>query len=295
MRLCVGAVSVRVIEEAAAAHVSQIVASRRQVDVGGGYTGLDQQELVDLVRGYGRATDVVRDHGGPKQGPAQDDGVASFDADVAAGFDRLHLDVSKLDASDQYNVLQWLVRRYADQQLEIGGEHDSASHNDSLLGVALETELAHKPTVVLDTGAHIWNDRQLGTFTSTGYVEQWCELYRGQGLTTKGHNLDWVAQRTDRYRDVLDFYNIAPEFSLLETDVLLHVLPWKTGDQLLRLAYDSHEWRRWFGNGEGTYDQRARCAVRYVLELPEVRELIQLDDDQETYVRGRIRAAIHLG
>lgn len=299
MKMCVGAVSRRVIEEAASAHVVQIVASRRQVDVGGGYTGLDQGELVDLVRSRTRVTEVVRDHGGPGRGAdPDDDGVASFDADVAAGFDRLHLDVCELqDQSDRHRVLRELVKRYHDMPLEIGAEHDNQSENDALVGIAIEEHSAAPLTAVIDTGAYIWNDRQVGEFRGRSSVRRWVGTYHRHGILTKGHNLDWVGRRHGWFDAILDYYNLAPEFAEVEVDALLHVLPWKTCDQLLEVAHASGAWRRWFDEDlhEGTWDRRARCAVRYVLELPEVQELTRLDNDQEAFVRGRIQAALRVG
>lgn len=296
MKLCVGAVSVRVIEEAAKLGVAQVVASRRQVDTGGGYTGLDQAELVSLVRSCSRSTEVVRDHGGPLQGPEEDDGVASLEADVTAGFDALHLDVCKLPSSVQHQALAELIGRFGDRvAFEVGGEHDDFSHNDSLFGVAVSLD-ALPETVVIDTGAFIMNDRQVGCLRSKARIRQLTRTYRDAGVKLKMHNADWAPARWDYARDdVLDYYNIAPEFALVETDACLRVLSLADGDDLLQLAYDSGAWARWFDPTEGTWDDRARCAVRYVMELPEVRELLTFDEKGETYVRGRVRAALAAG
>lgn len=295
MKLCVGAVTRRVIEVAAELHVPQIVASRRQVDIGGGYTGLDQEQLVHLVHDItGGITDVVRDHGGPYQnGDPHDDWIRSFDADVAAGFNSLHIDVCKIAESDQSAALHDLLERYAPKTpCEIGGERDAQTHLESLLHVALKSTI---PTfAVVDLGGHIWNDRQCGILSSTDYVARLTESYNRRGVGTKAHNADWLGMR-HRYDDVLDAMNIAPEFAGVETDAWLQAMSMGDGHLLLEHAYTSRTWERWFAPGEGSPFDRARCAVRYVLEDKYSRNLMRPyveDGVSETFVRGRIQDAL---
>src|SRR5262245_14331805 len=105
--IAVGAVSQRVVMVAANLKVPQIVASRRQVNESGGYIGWTPEQLVVIVRELsGGVTDVIRDHGGPFQdGSDDDDWERAFDIDVAAGFDGLHIDVSKLPREEQVEEL----------------------------------------------------------------------------------------------------------------------------------------------------------------------------------------------
>ena len=114
MKLAVGAVSRRVVEEAAKLQVHQIVASRAQVNETGGYTGMTSRELVEIVKQQGNGkTEVVRDHGGPLQSGFNDDGIESLQDDVNAGFDGLHLDVCKLPRADQPKTLRALIKQFA--------------------------------------------------------------------------------------------------------------------------------------------------------------------------------------
>ena len=131
MKLCAGAASRRVTEEAAKLRVAQVVASRRQVgEFAPGYTGYTSASLVQAVKELsGGATQVVRDHGGPYQnGDRDDDWAAALDADTDAGFDVLHLDVSALPWGEQPGELARLCGRYGGRiALETGGERDSRS------------------------------------------------------------------------------------------------------------------------------------------------------------------------
>ena len=291
MRLCVGAGSRRVVEEAAKLRVAQIVASRRQVDIGSGYIGLDQRALVKLVKGLsGRQTRVVRDHGGPLQGGTEDDGVASFDADVAAGFDILHLDVSALPRDEQPETLLRLIDRYGSQiAFEVGGERDEQDWLSELTHAIFLAQCVLPETVVIEAGGHIWADRQCGFFQAPEKIKTATDLFHKSGIKVKAHNMDWAGCR-QQYAKTLDYYNIAPEFSDVEIRAILTILDRDVALPVLYRAYDSMKWVRWFGDNEGTWLERACCAMRYTMD-----ELPKLTLSQDAFVRSQIRAAIKRG
>lgn len=296
MKLCVGAVSRRVVEEAAKLQVHQIVASRRQVDVGGGYTGYDQSELVRVVNDLSDGhTQVVRDHGGPLQGGSTDDGVDSFSHDIKSGFHALHLDVCMLPYADQRNVLKELIGRFGRYiPIEVGGEHETQDWNDDLLNVALH-EGVQPQYVVVGAGTHVWADRQIGSIYHQSAFSNLTRYARAYKIPTKAHNMDFIGNR-HAYDGLLDAYNIAPEFGMVEVRAILAVLRPEDAIGLLNYAYDTEAWRRWFHEeGAGTWQDRAECAIRYLLQDPEAQRFMNLDDMQEVYVRGRIRDAINCG
>ncbi len=291
MRLCVGAGSRRIVEEAAKLRVAQIVASRRQVDIGGGYIGLDQSGLVGLVRELSDGhTRVVRDHGGPLQGGTTDNGLASFDADVAAGFDVLHLDVSALPKIRQSRALLVLIKRYDSQiDFEIGGERDDQEWLTDLTHDVFEAGCALPESVVIEAGGHIWADRQCGFFQPPEKIKATTDWFHEHGIKVKAHNMDWAGCR-NQYAGVLDYYNIAPEFSDIEVRAILTVLDHDVAMSVLEQAYESMKWTRWFNEDEGTWLERACCAVRYGMD-----ELPELTPSQEAFVRSQIYAAIKRG
>lgn len=296
MKLCVGATSRRVVEVAAQERVHQIVASRRQVDVQRGYTGLNQHELVHLVRGLSDGqTEVVRDHGGPLQGQIEDDGIASLRADVYAGFNSLHLDVCKIPHGVQFEELLPLVNEFAPQvPIELGGEHEEHRWNESLVAEIIDAT-GYKPRYgVVGAGTKAWNDRQYGSPILPEIIHHLIEPWQRSGIKTKMHNADWIGNRS-AYADIIDAYNLAPEIAQVEVNELLTVLPMKNAVRLLEYAYDSEMWRHWFNGSEGTWDERARCAVRYVLNDRPVLEIVRLDPDAEHRVRTAIRNAIRRG
>lgn len=296
MKMCIGAVSPRVIEEAARLNVHQIIASRRQVDIGRGYTGLDQHELVARVKQLSNGkTQVVRDHGGPRQGGTVDDGIDSFDEDCAAGFDGLHIDVCMLPRTEQLLALEHLLSRYAHRaDIQIGGERD----DQAWLSVLLHEALQHcRPTfAVIDLGGHVHADRQIGmSFLSTDDVMRISQSYHHYGVNTVAHNMDWVGHRR-QYKGVLDAINIAPEFGALEVDAVLSVMSDTNVHRALDYAYASGVWTRWFNATEGTVLERAKCAIRYLMHTDDyMNSLTKLSEFNDAYVRGVIRDAIISG
>lgn len=294
MKLCVGAASRRVVEEAADLGVAQIVASRRQVgEFAAGYTGYTSATLVQVVKDRGGVTQVVRDHGGPFQNGDRDDNwVAAFDADVDAGFDVLHLDVSKLPANMQCVELTRLCERYRGKTgIEVGGERDRQAWLDVLLKTALG--VCQPQAAVAAFGGHIWADRQCGQLVGLRKAKALCDEYAACRVDVKAHNLDWMGGRWAFLGALGGFANVAPEFGNVEIDAWLHVLPHAQGQQVLYSGYASGGWRRWFGDGEGTWLERARAGLRYQLESPAVAAVLNRHDD--TYVREAIRDAISHG
>lgn len=296
MLLCVGAASRRIVEEAAQLRVHQIVASRRQVAYPFGYTGLAPDTLVKLVHNLSKGeTQVVRDHGGPLQGGYDDDGIEAFDADVAAGFDGLHIDVCALPPTEQHERLVDLCQRYVNQvKLEIGGEHEHASTNKRLLTVVANAGI-RADYVVIGAGTHVWADQQLGRVRDTDVVRSALSHAHFLGVKTKVHNMDWIGSR--HTVDAFDAYNLAPELGQVEVRAILTMLPPEEARTLLKYAYDSGVWSRWFKDDEGTRVQRAECAIRYLLEDSFVIELIDSvwSETAELYVRGCVQDAIVYG
>lgn len=307
--MCVGAVSRRVVEEAAKLHVHQIVASRAQVNAEGGYIGMDQFDLVSLVTNLSAGeTEVIRDHGGLVKSSHDDDpGVADLELCARAGFDGLHIDVCHLPRTEQVATLVDLVKRFESSSvvIEIGGEHDEQAWNNELLDAVLTRTQVVPSYAVLDTGAYVWADRQYGYLLHRGSFDlvSAATHYRNLGVQVKAHNMDWVGQRR-YYVEVLDAYNVAPELGVVETNALLTVLNPRDALAILNVAYDSWKWTRWFHDDEGTRDERARCALRYMQTDPRVEQLTQyellspdngLSAKQDAYVRGCIRDAIKLG
>lgn len=299
MQLGVGAVSRRVVEEAAKLKVAQIVASRRQVNCDGGYIGLTQSHLVELVHTMSDgATKVIRDHGGPRQGGTNDDGIDELLHDIEAGFDGIHIDVSAIPRADQLETLSGLIKIFKDRisHIEIGGEHDEQSWNDQIFNAALRWI---KPTyMVVSMGTFAWADKQYGQLRPRRQIKKVVDLLHSFGVRAKMHNADHIGDRLLQYGGILDMYNIAPEFGMVEIDALLTAMRPTLAENTLMRAYQSNLWTRWFdvGKDEGTFLERAKCALRYMLHTDEqIMEWTSLTDQRDVWVREQISQSIRQG
>ncbi|MFH1553146.1 MAG: class II D-tagatose-bisphosphate aldolase, non-catalytic subunit [Candidatus Omnitrophota bacterium] len=92
--------------------IPTFIATPRQVEVGGGYIGLDQYEFVEHLHNVARGVRydgpilIERDHGGPYKNPRYKDlsveeavkkAKETYRADIKAGFNILHIDCSLLN------------------------------------------------------------------------------------------------------------------------------------------------------------------------------------------------------
>lgn len=298
--LCVGVTSRLVAEEAAKLGVAQIIASRRQVNASGGYTGLTQRDLVELVKTFGNGkTEVIRDHGGPYQnGNPADDWMAELDEDARAGFSGLHLDVSKLSRHEQVAELQRLVNRYAPSgalSIQIGGERDDQAHLFALLAATLAAG-ARPSHCVIALGGHASADRQCGEMISPPEARHITRAYRSLGVKSVAHNMDFCDR--DKYSEVVDAVNVAPEYGVIEMDAWLRAVPRHMTAELLDAGYNSQRWMRWFGmpGRLGTRFERARCGLRYIWAemLPELQRA-DWYTSAEAHVRKEVSDAIAAG
>lgn len=297
MKLCVGATSRRVVEEAAKWQVHQIVASNNQVGPHQpGYAGYDGPALVNVVNRLSDGqTEVVRDHGGPGQvGTKLKDRnwADELEADVSAGFDGIHIDVSALPLDDQLKEQRTLCARFAERvDIEVGGERNIQPWNHDLLADAWV--VCDPRYAVVSAGGHIWADRQVGRLTPPDALKSMISEYSHNfNVLSKAHNFDWVARSP--WRDSgLHAYNLAPELANVEVDAWLHTLTLDHVKVLLDLGWQSKKWQKWFHNSEGTWFEQARCGLRYLLEQPKVARV--LDEYDDSYVREQIRNAIKQG
>ncbi len=280
----------------------QLVASRRQVDYGGGYTGWDTDAFVRHVRELdaGGFVQIVRDHGGPWQGTnedwmtdeeAMDAAYNSIGADIAAGFDGIHLDPSLHNPTDTQVIdavlamAEWISSCSDDQPstppfLEVGGEEQSAEAGSLSLPIRLVRVLRDQvgwdtAFAVAQVGTKVIEARNVGTVDTAAVLNAVAEL-RPYDTKLKVHNGDYM------YPDDFEMLahlgvggvNVAPEYGVLETRALLSLLPTKEGDRFLEIAYESGMWKKWLDRHSVLDDrQRAILAGHYVFEDPEVRDM----------------------
>lgn len=248
-----------------------IIPSRRQIDYGGGYvnnwtTKEFQDYICDIARFEYRnnrksnLTILERDHGGIGQGEKYDNGTLSFYEDAIDDFDIIHIDPWKVYKNDFEKGVQETVDniKFIDQinddcLFEVGTEESICHFDEHQLETMLsmlETKLGHLfdkiVYCVIQSGTGLKGIKNIGNFNQVrlaGMINV-CNKF---GLLSKEHNGDYLKMENIRYRfDLgLSAINIAPEFGVFETDIILENMNEEQKNKFFDICYKSNKWVKW--------------------------------------------------
>ena len=306
-----------------------LIASRRQIDsedFGGGYVNnwtTDEFARYVIDRDQKGKVLLARDHGGPWQSlkekdaglglrRAMESAKSSYRADLAAGFQVLHIDPS-VDIHGKPDIDEVLDRVFdlyeycwsQAQQLrqevifEIGTEEQSGSTNsqeeldytlNEVQKFCIKYRLPQPTFVVIQCGTRVMETRNVGSFDSPIRVAneipteiqlpKMIEICNRYGIFMKEHNTDYLSDEALQWHPRLGIHaaNVAPEFGVAETRALLAVLESNglqtLADQFLQTAFNSSKWEKWMlKDTKATDRDRAIIAGHYVFSRPECVEL----------------------
>jgi hypothetical protein len=306
-----------------------LIASRRQIDseeFGGGYVNnWATAEYATYVIDRDKKGKVLlaRDHGGPWQNTkerdaglslrrAMESAKASFRADLAAGFQILHIDPSVdihgrpsvdeiLDRVFELYEFCWSEARRLGKEVifEIGTEEQSGTTNtqDELVYTlsamhqfCKKNKFPQPSFVVVQTGTRVMETRNVGSFDwpirvadelpAEIQVPKMIEICAEYGLFMKDHNGDYLSDESLQWHPRLGIHsaNVAPEFGVAESRALVdafrsHGLD-GLADRFLQLSLDSRKWEKWMLPGTmATDDDRAIIAGHYVFATEACRSL----------------------
>jgi len=306
-----------------------MIASRRQIDseeFGGGYVNnWTTEEFAQYVTDRDKRGKVLlaRDHGGPWQSTkekdeklglrrAMDSAKSSYRADIAAGFQVLHIDPSVdihgspdvdevLDRVFDLYEFCWSQAQQARQEItfEIGTEEQSGSTNsqeeldytlNAIKKFCTQNRIPQPTFVVIQCGTRVMEMRNVGSFDSPVRVAneipaeiqlpKMIEICNRHGIFVKEHNTDYLSDEALQWHPRLGIHaaNVAPEFGVAETSALVKVLEAyglaNLSERFLKIAYDSKKWNKWMlDNTTATDRDRSFIAGHYVFSDPEVKEL----------------------
>lgn len=323
--LCVGPMSKNCVDatiELADKHNSPLtlIASRRQIDsekFGGGYV---ENWTTDQFANYVRQTDVnknvilARDHGGPWQNEieksqkislkeAMQSAKDSFQADIDAGFQILHIDPS-IDIHthpDSNQILEriyelyefcWSYAQKKNQDIifEIGTEEQSgANGTKEELEYTLECmkkfcksyKLPFPSFIVIQAGTKVMETKNIGSFDSPIRVEnqlppeiqipKMIEICNKYEIFMKEHNTDYLSSESLKWQPRLGIHaaNVAPEFGVSESKAIIQILEEGGHRDLLeifiKISFESMKWKKWMLNNTNASDtEKAIIAGHYV-------------------------------
>jgi hypothetical protein len=301
-----------------------LIASRRQIertDLGRGYVeGWSTEEFATYVRSRSHQGEVLlcRDHGGPWQHPSEHNrtetealtsAADSLKADIAAGFNVIHIDTSEdgNGPASPESASRRLVELYGSAwehasvagrvvEFEIGFESQTKTVGDPIefaekLDDVLDRLKAHQlprpKFTVAQTGTKVSESGNVGDLASPSQQEEGfsvvrklADVCRRRGVLLKAHNVDYLQAEEHRrlIDNGVDAINVAPEFGVVETRTLLESMRafghGESADEIVEIADRSGRWSSWTAQPEllGA-SGRAELAGHYVFANPRVRQL----------------------
>ena len=213
-----------------------IIPSRRQIEFTGGYVNnWKTQEFVDYIRRKNDSMLLVRDHGGPQQGLADDDGLESLKFDMLSGLDVLHIDpwktVSDINGGIKktIEIIKFCCDRSDRVIFEIGTEEAIFAYGPNDLSKII-TDIKKEVGInaeriqyaVVQSGVKISGTKNIGEFDSDK-LRIMTDICQDHGLISKEHNGDYLSIKEIQARvdHGLECINIAPEFGVTQTKLLL--------------------------------------------------------------------------
>jgi len=269
-----------------------IIASRNQVDYVTGYV-CTAAELAEQIKEYRNPNLLLcRDHCGPYFSDldrgltiedAMDRCMKTISADIAAGFDLIHIDVSRIKDNQLHHaksLIEYALNLNPDIMLEFGSEDNTGIDiNSSLARIDVQLGFLnpYKNNVkffVSQTGS-LTKDGQAGTFDVARNKEVG-EQIRAAGFLFKEHNADYftaedIQQRIDAG---LDSLNIAPQLGVIQTTLLKQFAPTDLWSVFSDLVYNQNYWQRWVPEGVTDKDIAVNVSGHYLFNSQTYKDII---------------------
>lgn len=286
-----------------------LIASRNQVDFDSGYA-FTTQEFVNFVKSNenydSKRVLICRDHCGPYFSDADrsltvDAAVSrciqTIKTDIEAGFDLIHIDVSRVPNTDLQETVATKLFDYAlslnpNIMFEFGSEDNTSTGiEESIANLDRQLNFVqrYKPNLkffVTQTGS-LTKHTQVGTFDPS-LNKAISEKIHSYGLLFKEHNADYLLASDLSYRTQanVDAVNIAPQLGSIQSTVL-----YQLKDHCSEVFHDffievvnTDYWKRWVLS-ETSSDNftKFRVAAHYCYNHSEGKKLIDTLNDTKDF------------
>lgn len=269
-----------------------VVASRNQVDYNSGYV-CTTKELSDLLK---REILLCRDHCGPyfsdrdkklTLSESLEECKKTIYADIKAGFNLIHIDVSKID-HHQLEYAEELIE-YASSietsiQFEFGSEDNTGEGLEpSLARIDEQLNFISKydnvKFFVTQTGSFTQH-KQMGYFDIERNRKIADKIHHA-GFWFKEHNADYLSKdEIDKRKLVgIDALNIAPQLGTVQTRILKSISNNnKEWYEFAKRVYDSNLWAKWLPKDVQNKELAVIVAGHYLFNTIEYRRLMNTID-----------------
>lgn len=281
-----------------------LIPSRRQIDYNGGYVGWNTKEFVTYVKLRTDNIIIERDHSGIGQGEIFDTGTASQTVD-AKYMDIIHIDPWKI--YDKYedglhttiDDIKYINALNNDCLFEVGTEQSirkfEVDEFEKLLSDLQQKlgDLFNKiKYAVVQSGTELKGTKNIGIFEKDR-LKKMIKICENFGLLSKEHNGDYLQPEDIKKRfDLgLSAINLAPEFGVFETDIILEHLTNQQKEKFFNLCYKSNKWVKWVDRDFNPFENKTelmRICGHYQFASKEYEELnLDLDNiiQEKLYIK----------
>lgn len=271
-----------------------LIASRRQIDYNGGY--VNGWKTNTFYR-YAKNSNVIlcRDHGGIAQGNNYDNGITSLLED-SKYFKILHIDPYlkyrnyESILSETIDVIRAISFNNDECFFEVGTEESIFPYDEEFIDRFLN-DLKNELGLLFDrilycvvqSGTAIKGIKNIGRYNSDK-LKNMIEICKKYNVRSKEHNGDYLTkeQIKDRFDLGLDAINIAPEFGVFETDIILEHMTRPQKEKFFEMCLKSGKWIKWVDDKYDPYknkDEIMRICGHYQFSTEEFKSFnLNLDN-----------------
>jgi D-tagatose-1,6-bisphosphate aldolase subunit GatZ/KbaZ len=282
------------------------IASRRQIDHDSGYVGYTTTKFIHYVHSKTKNVLVCRDHSGVNQGAELDSGHASQIYDAIYGFDIIHVDPWKKFQNYDDGLKETIHNIIMINELnkhayfEVGTEeairYFSAedlfkflSDLKSNLGKIFDEKVKY---AVIQSGTRLLGTSNIGNFNAIRLKEMVavCKYFK---LLSKEHNGDYLSDEeiTTRFDAGLNAINIAPEFGVLETKILLeYIKNEKQFNKIYEICLEGKKWKKWVNHGfDPNENKKELIEISGHYHNKQIKKIVKVDDN---IIKNKIKEKI---
>jgi len=286
-----------------------IISSRRQIDYNGGYVNnwTTTTFASYISSNWANRKNIIleRDHGGIGQGSNYDNGTLSFYND-AVYCNIIHVDPwynykndNQLALDETVDNIKFINKINPDCLFEVGTEesikylnYNDIDRNLDYLKNKLGYLFDKIKYCVIQTGTGLIGTKNFGTF-DLDRLKNMIKVCDKYGVLSKEHNGDYLTPEglKIRFDNGLSAINIAPEFGVFETDILLEHMTDEQKETFYNICYKSKKWVKWIDHSDKNFNplenktELTRICGHYQFSTP---EFINMNINIDNIIKERI-------
>jgi hypothetical protein len=272
-----------------------------QIDYDRGYVGYTTSSFINYVNGKIKNREnllIERDHAGHAQGgryrPLYSE-MKSLEEDVVYGVDIIHIDPWKGFPNYDMALRETINNIYAinlmnpNVMFEVGTEEAIYHYDDEDLYnflSQLEYELGDIFTnikyAVIQSGTKLKGTENVGKF-DLSRLHDMISACKDYNLLSKEHNGDYLTDEELklRFENGLDAINIAPEFGVIETKILIHYIKNNSDfEKIYDICYKGNNWVKWTDlNFKPDKNKIELIEICGHYHNKQIKEIVNIDDE----------------